>query len=341
MNKREITIIGGQRRYEIIDFAKGFSILTIVVMHLMQTYMTQLPNIIKIAVSLGGTGVHIFFFCSGFGLYLSHIRKPLTYGQFMKRRFVKIYAPYIVIVLISFLIPMMYHGKHRILALLSHVFLFKMFVPQFESSFGGQLWFVSTIIQFYLVFNVLCIIKNKVGGKLFGIICMMVSVVWWIFTAFTGLYNERIWNSFFLQYLWEFALGMILAEFLYNNNDLHVRKDVLYIVMVVGTGLQAFFALNGGMLKSFNDIFAFMGYGAIILIMYNWRIGIINKCVLCVSDFSYELYLVHILIFTVIFKACPQELLLQVAVGVISFMICIIVAIAYHHIIKRLNKRLD
>ena len=32
------------------------------------------------------------------------------------------------------------------------MFLFKMFVPSLECAFGGQMWFVSTIIQFYLFY---------------------------------------------------------------------------------------------------------------------------------------------------------------------------------------------
>lgn len=34
--------------------------------------------------------------------------------------------------------------------LLGNLFLFKMFVPELESSMGGQMWFISTIIQFYI-----------------------------------------------------------------------------------------------------------------------------------------------------------------------------------------------
>ncbi|EDO13678.1 hypothetical protein BACOVA_00571 [Bacteroides ovatus ATCC 8483] len=37
------------------------------------------------ASSFGGAGVHIFILCSGFGLCLSYLNKPLTYSQFIKR----------------------------------------------------------------------------------------------------------------------------------------------------------------------------------------------------------------------------------------------------------------
>ena len=70
----------------------------------------------------------------------------------MKHRFVKIFIPYIIIVIISFLIPCMYTGSHRVFALFSHIFLFKMFAEQFVSSFGIQFWYISTLFQLYLIF---------------------------------------------------------------------------------------------------------------------------------------------------------------------------------------------
>ena len=94
----------------------------------------------------------------------------------------------------------MFNGN-RIQAFLSHLFLYKMFIPEYESSFGNQFWFISTLIQLYIVFIPLCNIKRKLEKKFF-VITFSSSVAWWIFTGTTGLCNERIWGSFFLQYLW-------------------------------------------------------------------------------------------------------------------------------------------
>ena len=41
--------------------------------------------------------------------------------------------------------------------------LFKMFVPELESSMGGQMWFVSTIIQFYLAWPLIVKLFNIRG----------------------------------------------------------------------------------------------------------------------------------------------------------------------------------
>lgn len=87
------------KRLLVVDFLRGFSIFTIVLMHLVQSY--PLPGFLMKATSFGGAGVHVFILCSGFGLYLSSLYKPLGYGKFLKRRFSKVYIPYVLVVLIS------------------------------------------------------------------------------------------------------------------------------------------------------------------------------------------------------------------------------------------------
>ena len=59
------------RRVVVVDFLRGFSTFTIVLMHLAQSY--PLPGFLQKAASLGGAGVHLFILCSGFRLYLSSL----------------------------------------------------------------------------------------------------------------------------------------------------------------------------------------------------------------------------------------------------------------------------
>ena len=154
------------RRLVVVDFLRGFSIFTIVLMHLVQSY--PLPGFLQKATSLGGAGVHVFILCSGFGLYLSSLYKPLTYGQFLKRRFSKVYIPYLIVVIISALFFGVVCGQDVFNPLLGSVFLYKMFVPSLESAFGCQMWFVSTIIQFYLFWPLIVrLFRVDMGGANF------------------------------------------------------------------------------------------------------------------------------------------------------------------------------
>lgn len=334
-----LEIQGGQKHYEVISFFKGFSIITIVLMHLIQMYMKSCPGMVSKAASIGGTGVQVFFLCSGFGLYLSHIRKPLKYTEFLKKRFLKIYVPYIIVVAISAMIPFMYEGN-SVYAFFSHALLYKMFVPKLEVSFGVHFWFMSTLFQFYLGFIPLCCIKKKIGGRLFLAIAVIISVCWWIFTAAVGINTERVWGSFFLQYLWEFALGMVLAEKAEQGTTIRLYIAGLVFASVFGLGLAAVTGLKGGVLRTFNDIPALAGYGAFALLVYSIHVNWVRRGFLWVSQISYELYLVHILVFSVIFTLTDVQGKAEYIAGTLAMVFAVAAAYLYHEILgKKLNFR--
>lgn len=278
----------------IIDFLKGFSIFTIVLMHLLQGY--QIPNILYKILSFGGAGVHVFILCSGFGLYLSYLYKPLKYADFLKRRFAKVYLPYIIVIVISALIPFYNTSEDKWFQMLSHVFLFKMFDESLESSYGSQMWFVSTIIQFYILWP---LILNLFRSKYSMIVSLIISLSWATLVGTTGHSELRIWNSFFLQYLWEFILGMHLARLYYKSPEKVGIPSfkILVPVCVVAMSLTLVLALKGGALKLYNDIPSLIGYLCLSIIVYKLSIKWINKYFCYTSKISYEWYLIHILIF--------------------------------------------
>lgn len=110
------------RKFELIDFLKGFSIFTIIIFHLLQDVADS--GLFVNAISFGGTGIHAFILLSGFSLYYSYLNKPLSYIQFLQRRFGKIYLPYIIVVaisaLLSFWLPLYQNTWY---SFLGHVFM--------------------------------------------------------------------------------------------------------------------------------------------------------------------------------------------------------------------------
>lgn len=137
------------KHLEIVDFLKGYAIFTIVLFHLM---LGQVTGVLGTAINFGGAGVHVFVLCSGFGLYLSHMRKKLSYVAFMKRRILRVHLPFVLIVIATTLLPW---SKFDLQAFLSNIFFYKMFSEKWNCAYGGQMWFVSMITQMYLLFPVL------------------------------------------------------------------------------------------------------------------------------------------------------------------------------------------
>ncbi len=281
-----------------IDYARGFSILTIVIYHL--TQQLTLTPILRDIFSFGGAGVHLFFFASGYGLGKS---KYTTYIDFLKRRLNKVLIPYYITVTFIFLINLLVKVyPFGLPAYLSHIFLYKMFVPQYEESFGAQLWFISTIVQFYLAFPLLLWLLKAEKYKVFFISTLLVSLTYSLIIALSPYANERVFNGFFIQYLWSFALGMVIAKT--DTLDKAINQPIFYYIItaVICLPLAGFMAIKyriiGGNL---NDVFVFLAYTSIVIILYR-TIKPLNKIILWITGFSYALYLVHMFIFNCFYK---------------------------------------
>ena len=149
-------------KLEFVDFLRGFAIFTIALMHLVQGSLTGSLNK---AASLGGAGVHVFILVSGFGLYLSYRKNPLGYGEFLRKRFGKVYWPYVVAVLLWGGWCLLSSGAFPMKEVASHLLLYKMFDAELDVSLCYPFWFISTIIQFYICWPLIVRILGVGGGQ--------------------------------------------------------------------------------------------------------------------------------------------------------------------------------
>lgn len=103
---------------------------------------------------------------------------------------------------------------------------------------------------------------------------LVISLLWATIVGWLGYEDYRPWGSFFLQYLWEFALGMWLAEKVkmegWTEGRLMNKLNIWHILlgMIAGMGLSALMAWNGGYLKLYNDIPSLVGYTSMLLLVY-------------------------------------------------------------------------
>ena len=336
-----MTIEGGYRKYKEVSFLRGFAITTVIFMHLIQVFVAQgdIPQWLRFAASLGGTGGHVFVFCSGFGLYLSYLHRPVRAGEFLARRFLKIYIPYIIVVIITFLLP---HGgdeAERIRKLLSHVFLYKMFYERYVISFGMQFWFISTILQLYLLFPLLCRLREKTSRRALVLTGLLLSAAWWILMKATGLREYRIWGSFCFQYLWEFTLGMAAAEYMMDRESVRIPLWGLFLTAAAGLGLQAVTALQGGWAAAFNDIPALFGYGSAALLLYHFGRRILRPLFLRIDTISYEWFLVHTEVMARFYGSFGDRISSEVLKAVLATGCSLAVAWVYAKLIRWLLNR--
>ncbi len=299
------------QRFEIITFLRGYSIFTIVVFHLLQALNLAQPW--SSLIQFGGTGVHLFFLLSGFGLFYSYLNRKPKPLAFYRHKFNGIYLPYIIVVFISALIAIfwpVFEGSWY--ALGGHIFLYKMFDEQIIGSYGYQLWFMSTLFQFYLVFYILTALEKYLSKAWFLAISVLISLIWAAIVWWLGKDELRIWNSFFLQYIWEFVLGMVLAGWLKEGKLKHNLRAIHFLILgVVFCGLYGFMGLKGGAAgQLFNDYFALLGYSSIAIFLYKVLPTFLVKGMVWVGGFSFALYLWHMLILEIVKYTQGNEILL-------------------------------
>ena len=187
-------------------------------MHLCQSYTS---GALSKALAFGGAGVHVFILCSGLGLYLSYLRKPLGYKDFLQKRFAKVYSPYAVAVLMWGIWMTIETDIFPTREVISHLLLYKMFFVDLDISLCYPYWFISTIIQFYLVWPLIVRLVQNRGGYF---VALAISSSWSTIVGILGYEEMRPWGSFFLQYLWEFCLGMWIAEKIFN------REKIFFVI---------------------------------------------------------------------------------------------------------------
>ncbi|MCC7245838.1 MAG: acyltransferase [Saprospiraceae bacterium] len=297
------------KKIEFIDFARGYAIFTIVVFHLLQK--APLSQGLQQAITFGGTGVHLFFLLSGFGLMLS-VREPFQAVDFWQRRLLKVWWPFVVALTLSLL-------AHYALgffpndwdAWLAGVLLYQMFSDEYIESFGGHFWFISAVVQFYMLFPVLLAMLRRLRRWPFALTGLLISTGWWVLTYALDKGSHRTWNGCSLQFIWEFALGMALADAWkqWHNNGFPILwqrfERLSLMAKVLLTGIVA--ALSMGLMflmvrrmgapgRIFNDMPALAGYTSLCFGLYLTGLAWLKRFFLWVGSFSFSLYLIHVLL---------------------------------------------
>lgn len=328
-----------KKRNEYISFVKALAILTIVLYHFL--FPIPMHFILSKLVGLGGGGVHLFIFASGYGLYLS---KYTSYFQFLKKRFAKVVIPYFLTIGFIFLVNIFIQifPTDGFDAFFSHIFFYKMFIENFEGSFGGQFWFMSTIIQLYLLFPALLffILRNNSMVCLLSLI--VISLLYATSITILGYGELRIVNSFFIQYIWEFALGIIIAKENLMDKIVAIKWYYVLSISIAAYTIMAFLTLFFGALgRNINDVFSFLGYGFFSILCY--QMARLNKTVLnwfnAVEPISYALFLTHTFVYTVMAKYFFTTVHFFEA-GLI-FVMSVVVAKVFNKLIQKVNASIN
>jgi peptidoglycan/LPS O-acetylase OafA/YrhL len=180
-----------------VDALRGAAALGVVLYHTVGANAQFGPRILRWlavpvvpALRFGYVGVFLFFVISGFCIHLSRAKArvennpPVGFGAFWKRRFRRLYPPYII-ALILYLGITAYTTKFELTFfyvwdVISHILMLHNLDSHTVYSINGVFWTLAIEEQLYLAYFLLLFLRNRWGWSRTLIICFAARVIWFI-----------------------------------------------------------------------------------------------------------------------------------------------------------------
>lgn len=236
-----------------IDGIRFLAIASVVLMHLHTHLLAQLgiPSIeyeeywLTLVLRDGQNGVLVFFVLSGFILGIPFAKhqfkggKKIKLGEFYLRRLTRLEPPYIILMIIFFVIHVSFLGAEisefipRLLAGLtySHFFFYNTWNPILPVT-----WSLSTEIQFYVLIPFLARLYRikSVIARYTLIILIVLSFIYF------GIHGKDFIDTFHLSksiiyYASFFLLGLMLADLYVRKTEYFKKKHVCWDLVFVTT----------------------------------------------------------------------------------------------------------
>ena len=347
-----------QKSLQLIQMLRGVASILVVLLHISVNSQEILGYPFLGNVFLfGGSGVDIFFVLSGFIITYSnfkYIAKPAGIGKFLKRRFVRIFPIYWIIItvflMLQLALPAFYktHFDTGIGNLLQTYLLLPGHIM-----LNGVSWSLTNELFFYLLFTLALVIPNKKYS-------LYLLIGYFIFLLFYSIFVPAIpdGNQFVGMLIFpmniEFLFGVLIV-IIVNK----VPKNWVYPLLITGILLfltGAFLSINEIKVTGNNSNQALsrvllFGFPSFIIILSVVKLEL-NRAVkmhnifLQLGDASYSIYLIHLPIVAAFFKILAKfeiksNLILFVLSCLLVIAVCIAGVIIYHKIEKPLIKKLN
>lgn len=305
---------------------KGFFALGIVFHHLSQWVTTgeEFSNF----GYMGTYIVSVFFFLSGYGLYVQNEKKENYLDSFLVKRLFKILIPFIFISSI-YLIYRKINGQE-----LSNSFFIDLFKKGSTVIYNG--WFVDIIIIMYIFFY---ISFRMFSDKTIAILVNTVLIIFYIVLAIKLGYGFWWYNSSL-----PFVLGLVWAK---NKENIDRLLKKYYFIPLVSVTVLLFVSHQYSfILQKFhlvdnysyalaanidNVIFTFY------LILIVRKIDFSNKYLLFLGRVSFELYMIHGLVMSIFGKYFETSRLNDIIFTTSVLIVSIFLAWLINAIIKKIN----
>lgn len=301
---------------------KGFAILTIVFAHVAYALVSD-SSFLNPLSTMAGVGVNLFLLLSGYGLVISALKKPLSVGQFYKRRLLNLYIPFWICLSAFFLLD------HFFLHLnYGPVYVVKAFLGLFTHAdlyvdVNAPFWYFSWIVMYYLLFPLLFIKRAP------WLSAIIMYVLTFSFIAASPHFLDQVIHLYRVH-LMAFPIGMITGWLFSNSNNWTKAKEFLS-----GTGIKKSLGRIASFLLLLAAIIYLVGHSGVgdkpiieevfsnitcLLIIALFLVKRIEiKTFYWLGIFSYEIYMFHwplMYRYDFLFKYLPAWLALSLYLAV-------------------------
>lgn len=344
-----------QNRLDFIEALRGVAALYVVIFHLVQLPNPNLdvPFWANKIISLGGSGVTLFFVVSAFTLTFSmrlHEKQPHPTRRFYLRRIFRIVPLFYIWMILSWLRDhfFLHRPVSTIMLLLSASFAFNL-VPGYEQGLVWASWTIGVEMLFYLLFPLIYRFANNLQKACIFLLLTLILSSIYSYLLPHYLHGNAKETQFVLQrsllhQLPIFAVGVVVfyifEKFIQNKS---ISRSWAFLLISIGA--FGYSALLDGRLKFFIDGIYWQAiiYSLLLLGLSIFPIGLfVNRLSLFWGKLSYSLYLNHptlVFLLIPIYRKIydlplPLELKLGACFLLVLALLTIISFITYHLIEK-------
>ena len=299
---------------------KGLFAIFVVLVHFSQRMSNAGP--MTLFKNPGYLAVGGFFFLSGYGLYSSYLKSDKLFLKKTLIRIMQIYKPLILVTLFYLIfLNLFFRESYSIKDIVLYFFNIK----QIDSI----TWYLLAMVYYYIIFY---IAYRYFGGNKREIVLFLLSLLYFILAML--LKGKDIWwyNTAFL-----FFLGVIFKKKEGKIKNIFNKKEIIIFLM-------SLFLLACHLLI-FKDNIVSQSIITIIFIfsfmVLNFKVKYNSKFFIYIGLISYEIYLIHMKIFNIIFRENMFGRIGNVDfvlffIGTILFSIILYVIVKIRRIIKKL-----
>jgi peptidoglycan/LPS O-acetylase OafA/YrhL len=320
-------------RLSSVDALRGAAALGVVLYHTVGPNALFGPRVLNwLAIPIlpmirfGYVGVFLFFVISGFCIHLSRAKaqvenkSPVSFTAFWKRRFRRLYPPYII-ALVLYLGITAFTTKFQLTPfyvwdVVSHVLMLHNLDSRTVYSINGVFWTLAIEEQLYLAYFLLLFLRNRWGWQRTLLACLLARILWFIVCmAIRERYKVEIPISEAAASHWfTWALGAISVEAMFGLVKLPrwlYRGRLALIFLAASVGLTFLLPKVEQFNHNFHDflwLFLHPLWGLGFFVLLNrfvlaesrWRavlrVPTLIKLMAGIGLFSYSLYLTHELV---------------------------------------------